>query len=363
MFRLEQTLKTLRALVTALGVCAFGHVAAQSVNFGWTPAVDPTVVGYNVHFGISSGQYTQTLNVPGASIAAATVSSGLSPGITYFFAVRAYNAANTESPNSNEVSLAIPTPTPTPSATPSPTASPTATPSPTPVPTASPSPTGTPSASPSPTVTPTPVPSPTPVPTPTPGSLLIGNTAVFTGADNGNAGLLLASKTSLAQPAVLQSLSFYVSKIGGSLWLGIYSDVAGLPSQLVASCPSFVPVKGWNTRAVSAPILLPAGPYWLAYAPSSNVLSFVKATAGLGSVYVTYPFSMLPPVFPGGGVVVPVQWSFYATLNTGVPTPTPTATPAPTFAGWNAKLAAEEALSPTQAQLDAWVIANPPAAD
>ena len=83
---------------------------------------DPSVVGYNVNYGTSSGSYPQTLNA--GSTASATVSN-LAAGQTYYFVVTARNAAAQNSLVSNQVSFvttAAPTPTPIP---PTPTPSPT----------------------------------------------------------------------------------------------------------------------------------------------------------------------------------------------------------------------------------------------
>ena len=83
--------------------------AAQSVSLAWNTDSDPTVVGYNVDYGTSSGNYTQTINVGNSTTA--TVSS-LTAGQTYYFAVTAHNAASQNSIASNQVSFAA-TATPT----------------------------------------------------------------------------------------------------------------------------------------------------------------------------------------------------------------------------------------------------------
>ena len=56
----------------------------QSVTLAWNTDTDPTVTGYKVDYGTSSGSYTQTENV--GNVTAATV-SGLTAGTTYYFAV------------------------------------------------------------------------------------------------------------------------------------------------------------------------------------------------------------------------------------------------------------------------------------
>src|ERR1700726_1577084 len=144
--------------------------AAQSVALAWNADTDPTVVRYNVHYGPSTGVYTQTLNAGNSTTA--TVQA-LTAGQTYYFAVTGYNASAQNSLASNQVSFAAsvsptPTPTPTPVPTPTPTPKPTPTPTPKPTPTPTPKPTPTPTPKPTPTPTPKPTPTPTPMPTPTP---------------------------------------------------------------------------------------------------------------------------------------------------------------------------------------------------
>ena len=126
-----------------LGSFSVAQAATQSVSLAWNTTTDPSVVGYNVNYGTSSGSYTQTLNA--GSTASATVSN-LAAGQTYYFVVTARNAAAQNSLVSNQVSFvttAAPTPTPVP-----------------PTPTPSPTPKTSPTPSPTPKATPTPAPSP-----------------------------------------------------------------------------------------------------------------------------------------------------------------------------------------------------------
>jgi hypothetical protein len=55
--------------------------------------------------GLSSGNYTQTTGVGSATSVTVT---NLISGSTYYFAVTAYNAAEVDSPYSNEVSFKVP---------------------------------------------------------------------------------------------------------------------------------------------------------------------------------------------------------------------------------------------------------------
>jgi hypothetical protein len=62
-------------------------------------------VGYRVHTGFSSGNYSQSTDV--GNTAATTVQLSQS-GATYFFVVTAYNAAGIESQFSNQISVNAP---------------------------------------------------------------------------------------------------------------------------------------------------------------------------------------------------------------------------------------------------------------
>src|SRR6266436_4713447 len=179
------------------------RVVAGNVTLAWDADSDPSVVGYRLYSGTTSGVYTQTTEV-GNAVAASV--SNLANGNTYFFVVTAYNAAAVESAPSNEVSYIASTSTPTP--TPSPT--------PSPAPTSTPTPTPTPSLTPTPTATPTPTPTPTPKPTPTP-TPIISLSASPTSVNEGRSATytISASKINASQPVTV------TYRMGGTAILGI----------------------------------------------------------------------------------------------------------------------------------------------
>src|SRR5262249_43308662 len=107
---IRSTAVALGSLSLLAGSLALGQ-NTQRVSLAWDAETDPTVVGYTVHWGTSSNSLTNTQ--PAGALNTATV-SGLTTGITYYFAVTAYNAAGINSAYSNEVSY-TPTPAPTPS--------------------------------------------------------------------------------------------------------------------------------------------------------------------------------------------------------------------------------------------------------
>jgi Domain of unknown function (DUF4082)/Fibronectin type III domain len=91
-----QRVSALAGFAVVLG--AKTALAQSSVTLAWNTDTDPTVVGYDLNYGTSSGSLTQTQDV--GNTTTATV-SGLTAGTTYFFAVTAYNAAGVNSVNSN----------------------------------------------------------------------------------------------------------------------------------------------------------------------------------------------------------------------------------------------------------------------
>jgi hypothetical protein len=88
---------------TALGVQQpYGN---QEVVLGWTPSSDPTVVGYYLYYGTSSGACTNKINV--GTNTAFTV-GGLVAGATYYFTETSYNALDVESSFVPQISYIVP---------------------------------------------------------------------------------------------------------------------------------------------------------------------------------------------------------------------------------------------------------------
>src|SRR6516164_5920920 len=95
----------LRYIAFAAGVGLFFasfSTYAATVTLDWDPSPDPTVTGYKILYGDSSGSYSQSMDAGSSN--SATV-AGLTPGKTYFFVVIAYNAAGLQSSPSNQVSF------------------------------------------------------------------------------------------------------------------------------------------------------------------------------------------------------------------------------------------------------------------
>ena len=78
------------------------------MKLAWDPNPEPTVGGYRLSYGTASQTYTTNLDF--GKVTSGTV-TGLQPGKTYFFALKAYDTTKAVfSPFSNEVSWTAPAP-------------------------------------------------------------------------------------------------------------------------------------------------------------------------------------------------------------------------------------------------------------
>jgi len=83
--------------------------AAISANLSWTASSDPNVTGYNIYYGNTSHQYTNSVSV--GNVTSVNVPN-LTTGTTYFFAAKAHDAAGNQSDFSNEAAFTGVTVTP-----------------------------------------------------------------------------------------------------------------------------------------------------------------------------------------------------------------------------------------------------------
>ena len=97
-------------LLAALAALA-AHAYAAQVTLGWDADTSPLAIGYELGYGTASGGYTIILDV--GNLTTFTVPN-LLDGTSYYFAVRAYDAAGDRSPYSNEVAATTPPPPPPP---------------------------------------------------------------------------------------------------------------------------------------------------------------------------------------------------------------------------------------------------------
>jgi hypothetical protein len=81
------------------------RVRGGNVGLAWNPSSDVRTAGYNLYFGLNSGAYTSSLD-ENANLTDTV--AGLTPGLTYYFAVTAYDTNGDESVFSNEVTNRLP---------------------------------------------------------------------------------------------------------------------------------------------------------------------------------------------------------------------------------------------------------------
>jgi hypothetical protein len=157
----------------------------------------------------------------------------------------------------------------------------------------------------------------------------IGITNLLPNVDQGNAGLIMAQKTTLSQAATLQSINFYIQTVDGSIRLGLYDSTGsqGSPGNMLAETPAITPSTGWNAVPVLAPASLAPGTYWLAYEVETNTAQYLT-NYNVGPIaFSTQTFGDLPTTFPASPVSSAGQWSLYATLGINQPDAPPTAVP------------------------------------
>jgi hypothetical protein len=88
-----------------LAFASLSSLATGNVTLAWDPNPDPSVAGYKLYFGTSSGNYTTV--IPAGTATNATASN-LVEGATYYFAATDYDTNNFESDFSVEVAYTVP---------------------------------------------------------------------------------------------------------------------------------------------------------------------------------------------------------------------------------------------------------------
>ena len=89
---------------------AFANIIlpAPSIMLAWDPSPTPNIGGYRLYQGVTSLSYTSVTDL--GNVFTASV-GGLTPGVTYYFAVTVYDTSGVESKLSAEVSYTVPVPT------------------------------------------------------------------------------------------------------------------------------------------------------------------------------------------------------------------------------------------------------------
>ena len=84
---------------------SFGHAVAADVSLSWQPSASTNVIGYNIYYGTTSGNYTGKITVGNVTT---TTISNLNSGTTYYFSATALDSNGNESEFSNETEFLVP---------------------------------------------------------------------------------------------------------------------------------------------------------------------------------------------------------------------------------------------------------------
>jgi len=104
-------------IVLGVSACNAFSQNANSVTLAWDPNPEPDIAGYILYYGTASGVYSSSVTMTNAATCSV---SNLLAGVTYFFAVTAYDAAGLQRDPSNEISYTVPAPSGAPSLDPIP---------------------------------------------------------------------------------------------------------------------------------------------------------------------------------------------------------------------------------------------------
>jgi hypothetical protein len=91
-----------KILILFLLACA-STLAYSKVTLAWDPNPETNIAGYILHWGTTSGEYTDSVDVGNVTTYVFTNALHLVHGETYYMVVSAYNTANLDSLPSNEV--------------------------------------------------------------------------------------------------------------------------------------------------------------------------------------------------------------------------------------------------------------------
>jgi hypothetical protein len=104
-YRLDVTAFTTDSMRAGSVVHNFTVIEGAQVTLQWDPNTELDLAGYNIHYGLDSGDYPHVVDAGKTEIYTLT---GLWPGETYYLTATAYNTAGYESSYSNEVVYTVP---------------------------------------------------------------------------------------------------------------------------------------------------------------------------------------------------------------------------------------------------------------
>lgn len=88
-----------------------------------------------------------------------------------------------------------------------------------------------------------------------------------------------------------------------TVYIGVYSDVAGVPTNLLSSVGPSVLAAGANVIPLSSPLIMAAGTYWVAWQVNTNTRLQYCSCAGYPYVYKAKSWGAFNATFPSGYTV------------------------------------------------------------
>ncbi len=101
--KMTNVIKKMMMVMVLVGIVSVAHGA--TVRISWNGNSESDLAGYKVYYGTTSGSYSTTVN---AGLNTNVDIPGLTEGVTYYFAVTAFDTSNNESGYSQEAHATIP---------------------------------------------------------------------------------------------------------------------------------------------------------------------------------------------------------------------------------------------------------------
>ncbi|HND30804.1 MAG TPA: hypothetical protein PLA94_12425, partial [Myxococcota bacterium] len=118
--------------------------------------------------------------------------------------------------------------------------------------------------------------------------------ATTTGPGSAAASYLLGPSITVTSATTLYRFGALLNTAGNSARMALYTDVSGSPSTLVAYSDVFTTAVGVNEVALSTPVSLPAGTYWIMGVYSATTYVYYGSSSTASIRYKAYSYSSTP---------------------------------------------------------------------
>ncbi|HND00170.1 MAG TPA: hypothetical protein PKW90_28840, partial [Myxococcota bacterium] len=118
--------------------------------------------------------------------------------------------------------------------------------------------------------------------------------ASVTGPGSAAPSYLLGPSITVTSATTLYRFGALLNTAGNSARMALYTDVSGSPSTLVAYSDVFTTAVGVNEVALSTPVSLPAGTYWIMGIYSGTTYVYYGSSSTASIRYKAYSYSSTP---------------------------------------------------------------------